>query len=233
MLYPTCMTDDQWQVVSQLFHAFGYSDAGRKHPIRLIVDAIFYVVDNGIKWRGLPNDFPPWKTVYHHFNRWSREQIWESLNLNLVEITREKAGRERSPSLVSVDSQSLTAEPGVWGRGLDCNKKVNGRKRHIAVDVMGMLLSCVVMSANQHDRHAGEVITAQLNDDENFPRLEKILGDKAYRDVGISCRVPASIEADCRKEGEKGFVPQAFRWVVERSFAWLNRQRRLVRNYEK
>ncbi|MFK7873622.1 MAG: transposase [Oligoflexales bacterium] len=116
---------------------------------------------------------------------------------------------------------------------MDCNKKVNGRKWHIAVDVIGVLLSCVVTSANQHDQHAGKVTTTQLNDDKNFPRLEKILGDKAYRDVGISYKVLTSIESDCRKDGEKGFVLQAFCWVVERSFAWLNRQRRLVRNYEK
>ena len=233
MLYPTSLTNNAWNVIEPLFEYFGYRDKGRKHSIRSIVDAIFYIVDNGNKWRSLPNDFPPWKTVYHHFAKWSKERLWESINLNLVELARKAEGRNPTPSLASIDSQSQDAEPGIEGRGLDGNKKRNGRKRHIAVDVLGLILGCMSTPANESDRHAGEILTEQLNDSENFPRIAKILGDNIYDGVGQSCPIPITVESKEREEGQKGFVPEAFRWVVERTFAWLNRQRRLSRNFEK
>lgn len=233
MLYATSLSNDQWDVIEPIFRYFGYSDKGRKHSIRIVVDAIFYIVDNGTKWRNLPNDFPPWKTVYHHFAKWSKENLWESINLNLAELARQAEGRNPSPSLVSVDSQSQDAEPGVEKRGIDGNKKRNGRKRHIAVDVLGIVLACICTPANESDKHAGEILSSQLNDAENFPRIAKILGDNIYEGVGQDCPVPITVESKERKEGQRGFVPEAFRWVVERTFAWLNRQRRLARNYEK
>lgn len=233
MLYPTSLSNNSWDVIKPLFEYFGYSDKGRKHSIRLIVDSIFYVVDNGTKWRNLPNDFPPWKTVYHHFAKWSKEGLWESINLNLAEIAREVEGRNPTPSLVSIDSQSQDADRGIEGRGLDGNKKRNGRKRHIAVDVMGIVLCCVCTPANESDKHAGEILTEQLNDSENFPRMAKILGDSIYNGVGEECSIPVTVENQERREDQRGFVPEVFRWVVERTFAWLNRQRRISRNYEK
>ncbi len=150
-----------------------------------------------------------------------------------MEAVRFATGREETPSLASIDSQSQTAEPGVEERGLDGNKKVNGRKRHIGVDCLGLLLVCVCTSANTSDVVGGEVLARRLNDKEELPRLEKILGDNAYQSVGRNLATPVSVEASERRLGTKGFVPEAFRWAVERTFAWLNRQRRLVRNYEK
>jgi putative transposase len=197
------------------------------------VNAVFYVVKNGVTWRDLPKDFPPWKTVYHYFNKWSHSGLWCDINGALVEAARFAAGREESPSLVSIDSQSQSAEPGVEERGLDGNKKVNGRKRHIAVDVQGLLLLCYCTAANVSDVVGGELLIEDLNDTNFFPRLKKVLGDNAYRSVGKNARVPVSIESAERAHGQKGFVPEAFRWAVERTFAWLNRQRRLNRNYEK
>ena len=175
MDYASSMTDSQWKIIHSLLNFLGYSDEGRKYSMREIVDAVLYLVDNGTKWRNLPKDFPPWKTVYYHFSKWSKDLTWESINLNLVEITREAEGREPSPSLASIDSQSQDAEPGIQGRGLDGNKKRNGRKRHIAVDVNGFLLGCICTPANQADRHAGKTLVEQLNDREEFPRMAKIL----------------------------------------------------------
>lgn len=234
MLYASSLSDAAWGFIAPLFESYGFTDKLRTYPIRTVVDACLYVVDNGIKWRNLPHDFPPWKTVYHYFRLWSLQGLWWRLNRTLVEAVRFAHGREESPSLASIDSQSQTGEPGIEERGIDGGKKINGRKRHIAVDVNGLLLECVCTSANTPDATSGEELADSLNDMSEFPRLEKILGDSAYHNVGAKLRVPVSIEASMRREGSsKGFVPEAFRWVVERTFAWLNRSRRLVRNYEK
>ena len=221
-------------MIEPFFVDFGYRLEGRKHPLRTIVDACFYVVDNGTKWRNLPNDFPPWKSVYHYFRLWSLSQLWEKISFTLVQDTRYAEGRELSPSLTSIDSQSQSAEPGIEGRGLDGGKKVNGRKRHIAVDVLGLILFCNCTPANTSDRVGGKKLVDQLNSKEKMPRLKKILGDNAYKNLGINSEVPVSVEASERRaKSKKGFVPEAFRWAVERTFAWLNRQRRVARNYEK
>jgi putative transposase len=197
------------------------------------VDAILYLVKNGCVWRCLPNDFPPWGIVYHYFRAWSNSGLWEVLNSALVTIARLCADKKDSPSLVSIDSQSQAAEPGVDDRGLDGGKKVNGRKRHIVVDTLGLVLICMCTAANVADNVTGARLAIALNNVQNFPRLEKILGDSTYRNVGSDLDIGVTIEAAERAEGQKGFVPQAFRWAVERTFAWLNRQRRLARNYEK
>ena len=181
----------------------------------------------------MPNDFPPRGIVYHYFRTWSVSGLWQALNAALVAMVMSCAGREPTPSLSSVDSQSQTAEPGVYDRGLDGGKKINGRKRHIAVDTMGLMLLCICTAANMADKVAGERLVVELNKRENFPRMAKILGDNAYLNVGSSLNVGVSTEAAERLKGQKGFVPQIFRWAVERTFAWLNRNRRLVRNYEK
>jgi len=235
-LYETSLSDSAWEVIKQIFADQIRADKrGRRriHSIRSIIDAVLYVVKNGCTWRCLPNDFPPWKIVYHYFRIWSISGVWKLVNNALVCITRFCAGREESPSLVSVDAQSQTAEPGIQQRGLDGNKKVNGRKRHIAVDTLGLVLLCFCTAANESDATIGQKLTEHLNDRVYFPRLKKILGDNGYRGVGIDQGISVTVEANERAEGQKGFVPQAFRWAVERTFAWLNRQRRLARNYEK
>ena len=234
MLYATSLSDNCWEIIMPFLIDHGI-DTKRKrtHQIRSIVDACFYIVDNGTKWRNLPNDFPPWKTVYDCFRRWSESGLWEKISYAVVEMTRLTQGKEATPSLCSVDSQSQTAEPGIEARGLDGGKKVNGRKRHIAVDTNGLILSCRVTAANVSDVHGGNQLAEYLNNKESFPRLKKILGDSAYRGVGEDLDIAVSVEASQRREGKKGFVPEAFRWAVERTFAWLNRQRRVARNYEK
>jgi putative transposase len=231
--YETSLSNAAWEVIEPIFPAESTSGRPRVYSIRDIVDAILYIVKNGCVWRCLPNDFPPWPTLYYYFKIWSITGLWEILNSTLVIITRRHAGKEDTPSLVSLDSQSQTAEPGVEGRGLDGGKKVNGRKRHIAVDTLGLLLICVCTAANIADNVAGSSLVAALNNIEKYPRLKKILGDNSYRNVGSDLDIGVTIEATERKQGEKGFIPEAFRWAVERTFAWLNRNRRLVRNYEK
>lgn len=123
MRYQSCISDEAWGLVADMFPADSRLGRPRLHDLRDIVDAILYVVDNGNKWRSLPNDFPPWSTVYHYFRTWSISGLWEDVSLVLTSLTRLIAGREESPSLASIDSQSQTAEPGVSERGLDGGKK--------------------------------------------------------------------------------------------------------------
>lgn len=233
LLYETSLSEAAWEAIENVFSSKSPRGRPRIYETRSIVDGILYVVKNGCTWRCLPNDFPPWKTVYHYFRAWSISGLWKLLNSILVSIARFCAGKEESPSLVSVDAQSQSAEPGVQERGLDGGKKVNGRKRHIAVDTLGLMLICLCTAANTADSVAGQKLVELLNKPNDFPRLKKILGDNAYRTVGRDLDVCVTVEAAERAEGQKGFVPEAFRWAVERTFAWLNRQRRLVRNYEK
>lgn len=236
LLYETSLSDCAWEVIKPIFsEQLKTNNRGRRrvYSIRHIIDATLYVVKNGCTWRCLPNDFPPWKTVYFYFRSWSQSGTWELLNRAFVSIARICARREESPSLVSVDSQSQSAEPGVEQRGLDGYKKINGRKRHIAVDSLGLMLLCFCTAANESDAIAGQKLNERLNDGLRFFRLKKILGDNSYRSVGRDRNIPVTIESNERAQRQKGFVPQSFRWAVERTFAWLNRQRRLARNYEK
>ena len=232
-MYTCSLSDIEWKPVSEFLEDNGITDAGRKHRLRDVLDGIFYVVDNGVKWRNLPKDFPPWSSVYYNFRELKLSGIWEELSLFLVSVVRCQSGREPNPSLVSIDSQSQDGDSGIHSRGIDGHKKRNGRKRHIAVDVMGLVLLCICAPANEPDAVKGESLIKKLNDKLKFPNLLKALGDNAYKGVGDEYDLQITVENEERKPKQKGFVPEAFRWAVERTFAWLNWQRRLVRNYEK
>jgi len=162
MPYPSSLSDVQWIAICELFTSLGVKT--RKHSLRTILDACLYIVNNGTKWRELPHDFPPWQTVYYHFSKWSQTHIWEAVSFQMSELAREASSRNPSPSLLSIDSQSLTGEPGIEDRGLDGNKKVNGRKRHIIVDVCGFLFGCLVCPANEADVHGGNILLEAVND---------------------------------------------------------------------
>ena len=231
-MYPTCLCDEQWHLLKPILDSYGLLKQKTHHPMRNILSGIFYVLDNGVKWMALPREFPPLKTVNWYFNKWSHCGLWLRISLAMTEITRILEGREASPSLSSIDSQSQSGEPGILGRGLDGNKKVNGRKRHIAVDSLGLLLICICTAANVADSVTGRILAGILNCQDQFPRIAKILGDSVYGSL-TNFRVPVTVESSLRKKGQKGFIPEAFRWAVERTFAWFNRCRRLVRNYEK
>jgi putative transposase len=233
LLYETSLSDAAWEVIEPIFYSEETRGRPRSHTVRHIVDAIFYVVKNGCLWRCLPHDFPPWKTVYHYFRTWSISGLWILINDILIAVARISVGKKETPSLVSIDSQSQTAEPGVFERGLDGGKKINGRKRHIVVDTLGLIVLCMCTAANIADSVVGKQLILILNNTRKFPRLGKVLGDNAYRGVGTDWPIGVTVESSERTPGQKGFIPQAFRWAVERTFAWLNRQRRLVRNYEK
>ncbi len=223
------LTDDQWEVIKHFLNW----QRKRKIDLREVVNAILWITRTGAQWRNLDSSFPPWSAVYYYFARWTKECLFERMCHMLNMLERLQRGREAEPSLVVADSQSVKLAPMIYeDRGLDGNKWINGRKRQLLVDVLGRIWKAYVHAANLSDGSAGVPL---LEDWDLWgERLRKILGDKAYRGTfaqavaaeGLTFEVPE------RPEGTKGFVVEAKRWVVERTFAWLNHFRRVVMDYE-
>jgi transposase len=235
------MTDAQWRVLEP--HARAVMDeirraAGRPmvHDLRAMVDAIGYVVRNGIEWRAMPVDFPPWDAVYAFFQRWSQRGLPQQLVQRLRARLRTGVGREVQPSAAILDSQTVKAADTVGAntRGFDSGKKTNGRKRHLAVDVEGFLLAVVVTAASVGDRLGAKLLVIALLN--TCTRLKLIWADAGYDGRPLAGWVysVARITLQVIKRTEVHtfrVVPR--RWVVERSFGWLLRYRRLVRDYER
>jgi len=233
--YPSDLTDAQWDLLKDLF-APAETGRPREVNIRDVLDALFYVNRTGVQWRYLPHDFPRWDVVYSYFRKWGREGTWDRLLQVLREGVRVKARRQPTPSMGCVDSQSVKGTECGGDHGIDGHKKVNGVKRHILVDTMGLLLAVVVTAASVTDARAARVVFARAQA-EGFPRLVKVLGDHVYGNEGLPAWTKAKtnfrLELTGKKAGERGFKVIKWRWVVERTFAWLGRYRRNSRDYEK
>lgn len=240
--YPTDLTNRQWRLVEPLLPAPPAGPAGRprKHPPREIVNAILYHVRAGGAWRMLPRDFPPWQTVYWYFTLWRTDGTLDRLHDALREQTRAKrSGRQKkdpAPSAGVVDSQSLRGADTVGSdsRGYDAGKKVNGRKRHIVTDTIGLLLVVVVTAASVQDRDGGRAILKQLH--ASLPGVRHIWADGAYAGRLVAIAKSAwriTVEVVRKPAGQRGFSALPRRWVVERTLAWMMRWRRLVRDYER
>jgi putative transposase len=231
--YPSDLTDAQWELVA---HLYGEAATGRPREvdIRDVVDACFYVNRTGVQWRYLPHDFPRWDLVYAYFRKWGNDGTWDQLLRLLREGVRQQAGREATPSMACVDSQSVKGTECGGTHGVDAHKKINGVKRHILVDTMGLLLAVVVTAASVTDAKAARELLPQAA---GLPRLVKVLGDHVYGYEGlpewIAAQTRFRLEITGKKEGERGFKVIKWRWVVERTFAWLGRYRRNSRDYEK
>ncbi len=224
-----CLTDDQWEVIKQFLNY----QRKRSLDLREIFNAILWITKVGGQWRNLEERFPAWTAVYYYFYQWSKDGTLERINIALNMLERTQGKREATPSLVLVDSQSIKLAPMICEfRGIDGNKRINGRKRQLAVDVLGRIWKTTVHAANVHDSPGGVPLLVNLK--AIMPRLKKIMTDQSYR--GTFCEAVENqgivFEVPRREEGQKGFVVEAKRWVVERSFAWLNFFRRLVIDYE-
>ena len=243
--YPTDLNDNEWQVIAPLMPQPSNTGRPREHCFREILNAIFYVTKNGCHWRALPHDFPPWQSVYHYFRLWRINGRWEKLNKTLREAVREKQGRHKQPSAAILDSQSVKTVEGGEERGYDAGKNVGGRKRHLIVDTLGLVMLVVVTAASVQDRDGGKVLLKSLFERIKKPsyphwwrfcRLMRIWADGSYRGELIEWVKHVlgwQLEVVDKAPGQKGFVVLPRRWVVERTFAWLNRQRRLSKDYER
>lgn len=236
------MTEAEWQILAPFMPPEPKTGRPRKHPWREILNALFFVVRGGIAWRLMPHDLPDWKTVYHYFRKWRKDGTWERWNAALREAVRRKAGREKAPSAAVLDSQSVKSAEGGEAIGFDAGKLVHGRKRHIVVDTLGLLLLVVVTSASVQDREGAKLVLQKLFDGckgsvhNRWCRLKLIWADEAYSGelvTWVKKKLGWVLEIIKKLEGQKGFQVLPKRWKVERSFGWLTRSRRLARDYER
>ena len=235
--YPSDLTDEQWAIIEAL-DINKHWGPGRpmRLELRAVSNAILYVLRTGCQWRYLPKDYPNYNSVYYHYHKWCWDGTWEAVNTALRERVRREAGREGQPSLAIVDSQSVKTTEVGGEHGFDGGKKVNGRKRHILVDTMGNLLKVLAHAANIGERAGAEKLLLKVPE-KLWTRLAKILADGGY--IGddfkdwVEQTFDVEFEISLRPTDKKGFILVPIRWVVERTFAWLGRHRRLSKDYER
>jgi len=235
--YPTDLNDTEWAQIAPYLPKASSTGAPRQHSWRTLLNAIFYIVKNGCVWRALPHDFPAWKTVYHYFRVFRQSGLWEQLNTIVREAVREKAGKEPQASAMIADSQSAKSAEGGEKRGFDGGKLVSGRKRNLLVDTLGLVVLVKVTAANMQDVHAGQqLFSALAQRPALLTRLEKIFADGGYRGElvdWVQQNLNVVLEIVLKLGDQKGFQVLPKRWVVERTFAWMTRNRRLARDYER
>jgi transposase len=249
-IYPSDLSDREWAALAPLLPPAKPGGRPRSVDLRQILNGIFYLLRTGCAWRYLPREYGPWSTVFHYFRCWRRSGAWERIHRRLREQVRRAVGRPPTPSAAIIDSQSVKTTEQGGPHGYDGGKKVNGRKRHILVDTLGLLLRVVVHPAHLQDRESAPLVL--VGQQRRFPRLRHLWADQGYTGPlldWIHDELGWTVEV-VERSPRRGFVatadgqlqrvrlPAVFeplprRWVVERSFAWLGRQRRMSKDYER
>jgi putative transposase len=247
--YASDLSDAEWAILEPLIPPAKTGGRPRSVNMREILNGIYYILRGGCAWRLLPHDFPAWSTVYDYFRKWRNEGVWERMVTTLRERLRVQAGRQATPSAGIIDSQSVKTTERGGLHGYDGGKKVNGRKRHLLVDTMGLLLKVVVHVANLQDREGVKLLLGPVKG--QFERMEKVWVDQAYSGTGktwIEQQMNWTVEV-VERSPRRGWImtedqglvwvtlPKTFehlprRWVVERTFAWIGRYRRMSKDYE-
>ena len=226
------LTDSQWSNIKEYLPI----ERKRKHNLRDIVDAILWLLRIGSQWRNLPEKFPPWKSVYYYFRKWQVDGTLQRMNDGLNKKERLRRGKEATPSMLCIDSQSVKGGPFISkDKGIDGNKRVNGRKRHIATDTLGLVWFAVVHPANLTDDSMAEKVIEPLVG--YLHRIKKILADRGYKERFKNWiyenMLGVELELSSKPPSTKGFVPIKWRWVVEQTFGRFNFYRRLDKDHEK
>jgi putative transposase len=235
--YPTDLRDEEWKWIEPYIPKPKPGGRPAKHARRRILEAMFYIVRGGCAWRLLPKDFAPWPTVYDYFRQWVRSGLWKQINRLLRELLRVQSGKAPTPTAAILDSQSVKMGDQRGPRGVDAGKKINGRKRHVLVDTLGLILLALVTPAHLQDQDGAKLLLTPVL--AALRRLQVIWADSKYGVVWLLAWVKGQrpygrlhLQVISRKPGQKGFAILPKRWIGERTFGWLVKSRRMVRDYE-